>query len=186
MKPSRFSLFTLHFSFFTLILLFLLSSCTSKKKLVSPMAHAADYEWMNAKITGEINVASDDTSLTSPLSPLAFTGSLRMRRDSTVWLSVSALMGMEGIRALITQDSVFVINRMNQTYFAEPFSAVAQTAHVSSLQEVQAMLLGDGTSEHVAMRFGLYTAKIHYSDIQWNTPIEFPLKINKKYERIKL
>jgi hypothetical protein len=150
------------------------------------MAHAADYEWMTAKITGEINVASSDTSLTSHPSSLTFTGSLRMRRDSTVWLSVSALMGMESIRALITQDSVFMINRMNQTYLAESFSDVAQTVRISSLQEIQAMLLGNGTSDNVAIQFDPYTAKIHYSDIQWNNPIEFPLKINKKYERIKL
>ena len=75
---------------------------------------------------------------------------------------------------------------MNQTYLAEPFSDVAQTVHVSSLHEIQSMLLGNGASDNVAIRFDPYTAKIHYSDIQWNNPIEFPLKINKKYKKIKL
>lgn len=161
------------------VFLLLISSCTSKKKMLSPMAHAADYEWMTAKMKGEVTV-------TSYPSPFAFSGSLRMHRDSLVWLSVSAFMGMESIRALITQDSVFMINRLNQTYVAEPISAVAQTLHAPSLQECQTMLLGNGTNDHVTIQFGPYMAKIQYSDIQWETPAEVPFKINKKYERIKL
>ena len=38
--------------------LLLASSCTAKKKLVSPMAHAAHYEWMSAKMSGELKVES--------------------------------------------------------------------------------------------------------------------------------
>lgn len=166
-----------------LLLLLLGASCTSKKKLVSPAPHA-DYQWMTAKINGEVSIPSDFSTFT-------FTGTLKMRRDSTVWISASALMGMESVRALITQDSVFVINRMNQTYVAEPFSTVIEAMSASSLrpttlQEIQTLLLGNGTADHVEIQYGPYTAKIRYSDIHWNEPTSFPIKINKKYERMKL
>ena len=159
--------------------LLLASSCTAKKKLVSPMAHAAHYEWMSAKMSGELKVKSGE---------FPFSGTLRMRRDSTIWISASALMGIENLRALITQDSVILINRMDQTYLAE---TLVETCHGASLppmtlHEFQAMLLGNGTSDAVVVQIGPYLAKIKYSDIHWDEPTTFPMKINKKYERIKL
>lgn len=156
--------------------LLLVSSCDSTKKLVSPMAHSTDYHWMTAKMNGALEMESE---------VFPFTGNLRMQRDSTIWLSVSAFMGMESIRTLVTRDSVVLVNRWNQTYLAEPMSAMVQTLHVPSLQETQAMLLGDGTADHVEIQWGPYTAKIQYSDIHWDEPTNFPIKINKNYKRMK-
>lgn len=156
--------------------LLLVSSCDPKKKLVSPMAHVTDYEWMTAKMSGALNVEGEE---------FPFTGNLRMKRDSTIWLSVSAFMGMESIRMLVTQDSVVMVNRMNQTYLAEPTSKMAQTMQTPSLRELQALLLGDGTTDHVELQWGPYRAKIRYSDTHWDEPTSFPIKINKNYERIK-
>ena len=154
----------------------LLSSCDPKKKMVSPMAHSIDYQWMTAKMNGELVVNNEEWS---------FTGNLRMRRDSTVWMSISAFMGMESIRTLITQDSVVLVNRINQTYLAEPIPAMVETMPTPSLREIQALLLGDGTAEHVEVQWGPYIAKIRYSEIHWDEPTSFPIKINKNYERIK-
>ena len=159
------------------MLLLLAASCSSRKKLVSPMAHAANYEWMSAKINGE---------LTGESGEFPFSGTLRMRRDSAIWISASPMMGIESIRTRITQDSIIVVNRVEQSYLAEPFSEVAETISTPSLQELQAMLLGDGTSNHVEMQFGPYKAKIRYADIHWDEPTTFPIKINQKYERMKL
>ena len=158
-------------------LLLLVASCSSKKPLVTPTSHA-DYQWMTAKISGEV-------TLTSHPSPFTFNGTLRMRRDSAVWVSVSALMGMESIRTLVTQDSVIMVNRMNQTYLAEPLANIMETFQVPSLQALQAKLSGNGTDDHVELQWGRYTAKIRYTDIHWDEPTTFPIKINKKYERIK-
>lgn len=164
---------------FLLASVLLFSSCSSKKKMVSPTANL-DYQWMTAKISGEV-------TLTSDLSPLTINGALRMRRDSAIWISASAMMGMESLRTLITQDSVIMVNRMDQTYLAEPLQLVAEKLHLpATLQETQTLLLGKGTNAPVAIQFGPYKAKIRYSDIQWNEPTTFPIKINKKYERMKL
>lgn len=175
-ENGRLSIFCFPFSI--LILLLLVSSCSLKKKLPSPMAHAADYQWMTAKMSGEITQVSN-------LSSFTFTGALRMRRDSTVWLSAST-MGMEAVRVLLTNDSVFMMNRFEKTYLAEPNSTLVQTMPIPSLQETQTLLLGNGSSDHVEIQWGPYTAKIRYSDIQWDTPTTFPIKINENYERIKL
>jgi hypothetical protein len=164
---------------FLLASMLLFSSCSSKKKMVSPLAHAFDYEWMTAKMT--MDVAAPGVEFKD------ISGVLRMRRDSAVWISASAMMGMESLRTLITQDSVVMVNRMDQVYLAEPLQQVAEKLHLpATLQETQTLLLGNGTNDHVAIQFGPYTAKIRYSEIHWNEPTTFPIKINKKYERMKL
>ena len=163
--------------FFFLALLLLFSSCHARKKLVSPMAHAADYEWMSAKMSGELKVESGE---------LPFTGVLRMQRDSVIWISAASLFGMEAVRTLITNDSIVVINRLDKTYLAEPVETFRESLQTPlTLQECQSMLLGNGLSDHVELQVGTYAAKIRYSDIHWDEPTTFPIKINQNYERIK-
>ena len=158
-----------------LVLLLLGASCSSKKKLVNTQPATVDYEWMTAKATMDLSAPGAEFKNVS--------GIVQMRRDSVIWISASAFMGMENVRALVTQDSVVMINRVDQTYFVEPLEEVAAKFQwPATLREIQAKLLG----EHAELRFGPYTAKIRYSDIHWNEPTTFPIKINKNYERIKL
>jgi hypothetical protein len=167
-----------------LLLVSIAASCTSHKKLVQPEDHS-NYQWMTAKM--EIEVGSRDTTINVNHPPLTMSGAVRMRRDSVVWMSVSAILGMESVRALITEDTVVVINRMGQSYLSEPLSTTAKRYRLpSSLQEIQALLLGNGASDHVEILYGPYRAKIRYSDIHWDEPTTFPIKINKNYERMKL
>lgn len=49
---------------------------------------------------------------------LSFGGSMRIIKDRTIWLSMSAVLGIEAFRVIITPDSVKMINRLNKTYFA--------------------------------------------------------------------
>lgn len=152
----------------------LLASCSTKKKLVTDQP-SVDFEWMTAKVSGEL-------SLTSNLSPLTFNGTVRMRRDSAVWLSASAFMGMENVRVLITQDTVTLLNRVDQTYLIEPYGEMADRYHwPATLHETQDLLLG----KEPKLRIGPYEARIEFSDIRWNEPTRFPMKINKNYERVK-
>ena len=180
MKRSVFYLF--------IVLLLLVSSCTSKKKLVSPMAHVSHFEWMTAKFNGELTTENGNTVLNSQLSSFNFTGALRIRRDSAVWLSAAAFLGVESVRVLVTNDSVFMINRINQTYLTETLEETCRSMSISpmSLPELQTLLLGNGAADHVEIPWGPYTAKIKYNDIHWDEPTSFPMKVNKKYEKIKL
>ena len=166
------------------LVVLLVASCTSHKKIVKPEDHS-DYQWMTAKMNVEVSTV--DTTLNSQLSTLNFAGTVRMRRDSVVWVSVSAMLGMETIRVLVSQDSVVVINRMSRNYLAEPSSKVEERFRIPvTPKELQGMLLGNGISDHVEIQYGPYQAKIKYSDIHWDEPTTFPIKTNNNYERIKL
>ena len=163
----------------------LLASCSTKKKLVTDQP-SVDFEWMTAKISGELSLTANrylpSVGEGSRRSSLTFTGTVRMRRDSTVWLSASAFMGMENVRVLITQDTVTLLNRVDQTYLIESYGEMADRYHwPATLRETQDLVLG----KQPKLRIGPYEASIEYSDIRWNEPTTFPIKINKNYERVK-
>jgi hypothetical protein len=56
-----------------------------------------------------------------------FNANIRLYKDSVIWISINALLGIEAFRVLITRDSVKVMNRLEK---------VVQLRSVSYLQEV--------------------------------------------------
>ena len=69
--------------------------------------------------------------------------SVHMRRDSVIWVS-AGLAGFEGVRAVLTQDSVRVINRLEKTYFSGGYDYLSKLLNVPvSFAQMQTLLLGD-------------------------------------------
>ena len=72
------------------------------------------------------------------------TAHLRMYKDSTIWISITAILGIEGLRALITKDSVKIIDKQNKVYTAR---SVAYLQEVSALPldlaSLQQLLIGN-------------------------------------------
>ena len=52
--------------------------------------------------------------------------SIRVRKDSLIWASVTAPFGIELFRAVITRDSIYYINRTNKTYFIKPITNISE------------------------------------------------------------
>ncbi len=72
-----------------------------------------------------------------------FTASIRMRKDSAIWFSISPALGIEVARILITMDSVRIIDRFNNKYISKGFDFFTSfTAIPISFSEMQSMLLG--------------------------------------------
>ena len=168
-------------------LLLTASSCASRKKTVAPVPPQS-FEWLtaNLSIQAEGNgMAYNDLS-----------GQLRMRKDSIVWLNVTATMGVEVLRAKISNDSVWLLNRLEKTYLAEPLDSVsAQLGIPLSLPLVQILLLDNNQrlapveNQTVQLRtfvMGDLSAKIRYNNIRLDEKTTFPLKITDKMERIRL
>lgn len=170
-----------------LTLLLAATSCASRKKTVAPPP-AKSYEWLTSKV--DINVEGNCMTFDD------LSGQLRMRRDSLLWLSVTAPMGVEVARVKISTDSVWIINRMEKNYLAEPLDSVAQHFGIPvSLPWIETLLLdnNDGISpvenQIVLLKifaFGNYSAKVKYSKVQLDEKTSFPLKITDKMERILL
>jgi hypothetical protein len=56
-----------------------------------------------------------------------FNAFVRMKKDSVIWISINALLGIEAFRVLITPDSVKVLNKLDK---------IAQFRSLSYLQDV--------------------------------------------------
>lgn len=88
---------------------------------------------------------------------------IRMQRDEKIWLSISPALGMrvEIARAIITPDSIQVMDKFNKIYYAEHFSSIQKFVNYPvDFQSLQALLLGgllsEETFEEVRTNYGYY------------------------------
>lgn len=170
-----------------LALLLAATSCASRKKTVAPTPPQV-FEWMTANL--DIQAEGNGMSFDN------LTGQLRMRNDSIVWLSVTATMGVEVLRAKVSNDSVWILNRMEKTYLAEPLDSLcAKVGMPLSLPLVQTLLLDNNEgvppveNQMVQLKtfvMGNMAAKIRYKNVKLDEKTTFPLKITDKIERVRL
>jgi hypothetical protein len=170
-----------------LALLLAATSCASRKKTVAPTPPQA-FEWMTANL--DIQAEGNGMSFDN------LSGQLRMRNDSIVWLSVTATMGVEVLRAKVNNDSVWILNRMEKTYLAEPLDSLgAKVGMPLSLPLVQTLLLDNNEgvppveNQMVQLKtfvMGNMAAKIRYKNVKLDEKTTFPLKITDKIERVRL
>ena len=170
-----------------LALLLVATSCASRKKTVAP-AQPQAFEWLTANLSIQ---AEGNGMEFNDLS-----GQLRMRHDSLIWLNVTATMGVEVLRAKVSNDSVWIVNRLEKTYLAEPLDTVsAQLGMPLSLPLVQILLLDNNqglppvenqTVQLKTFVMGNLSAKIRYNNIKLDQPTTFPLKITGKMERMRI
>ena len=123
-------------------------------------------------------------------------GQIRMRNDSLIWLSVTATMGSELVRAKVSNDSVWVLNRLEKTYLAEPLDTLSsQLGMPLSLPLIQTLLLDNNESlppvdnqvvQIKSFVMGNMSAKIRYNNVKLNEKTSFPLKITNKMERVRI
>ncbi len=68
---------------------------------------------------------------------------LRMKHDSLIWMSISKV-GIEGARVLITRDSAYVIDKINNSYEVYDFKALGKRFNFAlSFEILQAAILGN-------------------------------------------
>ncbi len=172
---------------FVISLLFINASCASRKKAVTT-TQPEIFEWMTAKM--DIQAEGNGVSLND------LSGQIRMRRDSLLWISVTAMMGVEVVRAKVSNDSVWILNRLEKTYLAEPLDSVAARFGLPpSLPLLQTLLFDNKEgfppveNQTVLLKtfaFGNMSAKVKYNNIILNEKTTFPLKISDKIERVRI
>ncbi|HKK76993.1 MAG TPA: DUF4292 domain-containing protein [Saprospiraceae bacterium] len=135
--------------FIALFLLLALNSCKvlreaglgKKEKLDTPAAILSSLErqqlrpeWFAAR--ARISYADEDMSVTG-------SATIRMKTDSLLWVSVKKL-GFEVARTLITKDSVFIIDRINNEYGAFDLAYLQESYNLpASFPIVQSLILGN-------------------------------------------
>lgn len=94
-----------------------------------------DFEYFQAK--AKIDYDDGTNQFSSPMT-------IRIRKDSVIWISVNPALGIEVVRALITQDSIFVINKINSENYSRSISEVKDKFGVAvSFHMLQSILVGN-------------------------------------------
>lgn len=115
--------------FFCLILF----SCKAKKSVFSPTATAKSVDKSHAQYLAAINQHQNNfkTFSTKANTKLSLDGrefdvtlNIRIKKGEGIWVSVTAVAGLEVARALITPDSLQLIDRINNEYLKKPFSYI--------------------------------------------------------------
>ena len=102
---------------------FFISSCNSIKRVekkttklqavdsvfIAMKDHEFKYEWFQGKFNADFKSGDKKQN---------FSGQFRIRKDSVIWLSIYAVMNIEVFRVRITNDSVFMLNRLKKTYYS--------------------------------------------------------------------
>ena len=70
--------------------------------------------------------------------------SIRMLKDSAIWVSANAVLGIEAFRALITKDSVKILDKLNKTYTARSVDYLQEVTSLPlNLTILQDLILGN-------------------------------------------
>lgn len=82
--------------------------------------------------------------LESPKDKNDFTATIRMEKDKKIWVSIVALGVFEAARALITPDTIIVVDRLHKEVTILPFKEAGKLLPVNvEFPELQALLIGD-------------------------------------------
>ncbi|MGV3590006.1 MAG: DUF4292 domain-containing protein [Adhaeribacter sp.] len=133
-----------HFIFGALSFLLAFSSC---KKNITPVSSSTptpgetaapanlEFKYFNAR--GRMQVEDEGDKITTNIN-------IRMRKDSIIWISIIPALGIEAARIRLTQDSVYMLNRLKKEYFAGDYSFIKQKYKVDvTFDLLQAILLGN-------------------------------------------
>ena len=99
-------------------------------------AHQINYTTFSAKMDVDYEDASGKR--------LSLNAQLRMYKDSVIWASLTAILGIEGLRAYITKDSVKLLDKQNKVYIARSVAYLTEVTNLPlNLSSLQDLLIGN-------------------------------------------
>ena len=161
-----------------LSVVFMASCSTTRKAIKAPIKeegadylfkklkeHELKFTWFSGKFSAEYKNGKKSTS---------FNGQIRIRKDSAIWLSLTPGLGIEAMRLVITQDSVKMINKLNNTYFLGDYNEVNRFLKTNiDFDILQAYLLGNDLQFY---EDGKFRVTIEKGDYKLSTAARLKLK----------
>lgn len=97
--------------------------------------HDLDFEYLTTR--SRITYEDEDTRISAKAT-------IRIKKDSIIWLSLSPAFGIEAARGIITRDSIKFIDRMNREYAVYDFASLSEEYNFNiTFALIQSMLIGD-------------------------------------------
>jgi hypothetical protein len=135
------------------IICFVCFSCKAKKAIIkSPEVNAQPIESKKAALSNIINSETQFSTFSTKASTLLningkkydVTLNIRIKKEEAIWISVTAIAGLEVSRIMITPDSIKIMDRMNDEYLKKPFDYIHEfTNKKISYQTIESLLIGN-------------------------------------------
>lgn len=107
------------------------------------------------------------------------TANVRVVRDKAIWISVTAIMGIEVARVFITPDSIKIINRLQSEYTNKPFAYLRKfTGGGLDFSSLERLLVGDvidpitADDSRVWQRTNGYLLRKQTNDLQYAVRVD--------------
>lgn len=145
-----------------LLLVAVTVSCKTKKNIVKNPSVAAEkvatnktaenlkllrskdfsYTTLSLKAKADLNIDGNENGVSM---------NVRMKKDEVIWISITAIAGLEVARAMITPDSLLVLSRLQGTVLKKPFSYIYNFANRQiTFKMLQSVLTGNTVTEFMA------------------------------------
>jgi hypothetical protein len=110
-------------------------------KLNAIKAAQTTFNTFSGKAKAKLNINGDSNDVTL---------NIRIKSDQKIWISITAIAGIEVARALITPDSILLINRLQGLYVKKPFSYVNQFAgSQANYKALESLMIGNAIPDQV-------------------------------------
>ena len=94
-----------------------------------------DFDYLSIKSKIELKEENKTTEATAVI---------RIKKDSIIWFNLSGALGVQGMRGIITQDTVYVINRVEKQYSVFSFEGISEEFNFPiDYALVQSMVVGN-------------------------------------------
>jgi hypothetical protein len=111
------------------------TAAATTENIGAVMVNNFDFNYLSSK--GQITLNDKNDNLSSGVT-------IRMKKDSVIWVSVQPGLGIEAARMMLTQDSVYMMNRLQKEYVATDYSFLRNKFQVDvDFEALQAILLGN-------------------------------------------
>jgi hypothetical protein len=110
-----------------------------KNQLTIIKSHQVTFNTFSGRATTKLDVNGNSNDVTL---------NIRVSHDKKIWVSITALLGIEVARALITPDSIKIINKLQGLYLKKPFSYIYQYASRQvNYKTIESLLVGNAMPE---------------------------------------
>jgi hypothetical protein len=96
------------------LLIFTLSSCSKKSRSLFSGGGKEEFELLDTNF--EYLTTRTKLKFKDPTQNMSANSTIRMKKDSAIWIIVTPVLGIEAGRCLITRESVLIVDRINRTY----------------------------------------------------------------------
>jgi hypothetical protein len=148
-----------------------------KNQLAIIKSHQVNFNTFSGRANTKLDVNGNSNDVTL---------NIRVSRDKKIWVSITALLGIEVARALITPDSIKIINKLQGLYIKKPFSYIYQYASRQvNYKTIESLLVGNAMPElltensNVKSDMGIITLNGDLQDLVYSLMLGTNLRVTQ-------